>query len=62
MSDAEEADLILKSSPGGPESVDDQTRDRVLHSPDGQLARARELLQGILLYTARAGGTKVAAQ
>jgi len=62
MSDAEEADLILKSSPGGPESVDDQTRDRVLHSPDGQLARARELLQGILLYTARASGTKVAAQ
>lgn len=62
MSDTDEADLILKSSPGGPESVDDQTRERVLHATDGQLDRARELLQGILLYTARTGGPKVAVQ
>ncbi len=62
MSDVDEADLILRSSPGGPESVDDKTRERVLHATDDQLERARELLQGILLYTARAGGTKVAAQ
>jgi len=62
MSDTDEADLILKSSPGGPESVDDQTRVRVLHATDGQLDRARELLQGILLYSARAGGPKVAVQ
>ena len=62
MSDGEEVDLILKSTAGGPESLDEKNRERVAHASDNQLDRARELLQGILLYNARAGGNRVAAQ
>ena len=62
MSDAEEADLIIQRTTGGPESLDDQTRERVLHARDVQLDRARDLLKGILLYHARAAASGVAAQ
>jgi len=55
ITDAEEADLILKNALGGPESADPPTRARLLHAADEQLDRARELLQGIMLYTTRAG-------
>jgi len=62
MTDAQEADLIMQRAPGGPESLDGKNRDRVLHASDGQLDRARDLLKGILIYAARNGGAKVAAQ
>ncbi len=53
MADAEEADLILKTTAGGPESLDEKTRARVVNASDVQLDRARALLQGILYYTTR---------
>lgn len=60
MSDQEEADLIMKSTLGGPESLNDRDRDRVLHARDVQLDRAHDLLKGILLYTARQSAARVA--
>jgi len=62
MSDTEEADLIIQRTTGGPESLDDKNRERVLHARDVQLDRARDLLKGIMLYTTRTGATGVAAQ
>ena len=50
MSDAEEADLIIKRSPGGLESLGEKDRERVESSRDNQLDRAKDLLKGILLY------------
>lgn len=61
MSDAEQADLILSQTPGGPESVDPATRERVLHATDSQMERARNLLQGLLIYQTRAGAGKAVA-
>jgi carboxyl-terminal processing protease len=51
MSDAEEAALIVKRSPGGIESLtNEKDRVRVQNSRDVQLDRAEDLLKGILLY------------
>jgi carboxyl-terminal processing protease len=62
LSDAQEADLLIQRALGGPESLDEPTRQRVLHATDLQLDRARDLLKGILLYTSRSAASKVAAQ
>ena len=51
MSDEEQADLIIKRSPGGLESLDEKDRARVENSRDDQLDRAEDLLKGILLYS-----------
>jgi carboxyl-terminal processing protease len=62
MSDAEAADLIVKRSPGGLESLDEKTRERVKNSRDNQLDRAEDLLKGMLLYGELAKPEKVAAK
>jgi carboxyl-terminal processing protease len=61
MSDAQEADLIIQRAPGGPESLDEAGRERVLHATDVQLDRARDLLQGMLLYQSRSAASTVSA-
>jgi carboxyl-terminal processing protease len=50
MSDADAADLIIKRSPGGLESLDAKSRERVENSRDNQLDRAEDLLKAVLLY------------
>jgi carboxyl-terminal processing protease len=62
ISDAEEADILMRRAPGGPEYLDDKNRARVLHAPDLQLDRARDLLEGILIYHTRSATGGVAAQ
>jgi carboxyl-terminal processing protease len=62
MSDEEQADLIIKRSPGGLESLDEKDRERVENSRDNQLDRAEDLLKGILLYGELNKPEKVAAK
>ena len=62
MSDAEQADLIIKRSPGGLESLDEKDRARVENSRDNQLDRADDLLKGILLYGELSKPEKVAVK
>ena len=52
MSDEEEAALIFKRAPGGLESLHPEDRARVENIQDAQLERARDLLKGVLLYSA----------
>ena len=51
MSDDEERDLMIKRTPGGPESLPEKDRERVQGARDPQLERAYDLLKGIVLYT-----------
>jgi carboxyl-terminal processing protease len=62
MSDEEAADLLVKRSPGGLESLDEKDRERVENSRDVQLDRAEDLLKGILLYSELSKPEKVAAK
>jgi carboxyl-terminal processing protease len=62
MSDAEQADLIIKRSPGGLESLDEKDRARVENSRDNQMDRAEDLLKGILLYGELSKPEKVAVK
>ena len=62
MSDEEAADLIIKRSPGGLESLNEKDRERVENSRDVQLDRAEDLLKGILLYSELSKPEKVAAK
>jgi carboxyl-terminal processing protease len=62
MTDAEQADLILKRSPGGLESLGEKDRERVENSRDVQLDRAEDLLKGELLYGELSKPQKVAAK
>jgi len=62
MTDAEEADLLIKRSLGGMESLDEKDRVRVEESRDIQLDRAEDLLKGILLYSELSKPEKVAAK
>ena len=50
MSDAEEAALIIKRTPGGVESLNDTDKANVDAVRDSQLDRAEDLLKGILIY------------
>lgn len=50
----EERQVVLKSTPGGLESLDDKEREKVAESHDPQLDRAMDLLKGIILFTERA--------
>jgi carboxyl-terminal processing protease len=58
ISDDEERDILLKRTPGGVESLDDEERTRVMNARDPQLDRAMDLLKGITLFTQRAPGFK----
>jgi carboxyl-terminal processing protease len=62
MSNEEEAALLLKRSPGGLMSLDETNRVRVESIQDIQLARAQDLLKGILLYGELATPDKMAAK
>src|SRR5271154_1657735 len=62
MSDEEQADLIIKRSPGGLESLDAKPREQVEKSRDNQLDRADDLLKGILLYSELSKQEKVAVK
>ncbi|HEY1490117.1 MAG TPA: S41 family peptidase, partial [Verrucomicrobiae bacterium] len=62
MNDSEEADLLIKRSPGGLESLGEKDRARVEESRDMQLDRAEDLLKGILLYGELSQPEKVAAK
>jgi carboxyl-terminal processing protease len=62
MTDGEEADLLIKRSPGGLESLNEKDRARVEESRDNQLDRAEDLLKGMLLYSELSKPEKVAAK
>lgn len=50
LTDAEEAAILIKRTPGGVESLPDQERAEVLASRDEQLDRAEDLLKGLITY------------
>lgn len=62
MTDAEQADLLIKRAPGGLESLNEKDRVRVENSRDVQLDRAEDLLKGILLYDEFSKPEKVAVK
>jgi carboxyl-terminal processing protease len=65
LSDAEEAALLIKRTPGGLDGIPSAARARVDEIHDEQLERAKDLLKGLLLYeklTAAGSGKKVAAK
>ena len=65
LSDAEEAALLLKRSPGGLDGLPSGTRIRVDNLHDEQFERAEDLLKGLLLYdtlTAAPKPAKLAAK
>jgi carboxyl-terminal processing protease len=51
MTEEQEGALLLKSSIGGLESLDETNRVRVAEIQDTQLGRAQDLLKGIILYS-----------
>ena len=51
LTDTEEAALLLKRSPGGLESLNDNERTNFEKVQDVQLQRADDLLKGMLIYT-----------
>ena len=55
LSDAEEAALLLKRTPGGLDGIPSGTRAHVDEIHDEQLERAEDLLKGLLLYDKLAG-------
>jgi carboxyl-terminal processing protease len=62
LTDAEEAALVVKSEPGGLESLDETNRVHVEKIHDLQLERADDLLKGILLYGELSKPDKVAVK
>lgn len=50
LTDAEEAAVLVKRTPGGLESIPDQDRDGVMAAHDEQLDRAEDLLKGLIQY------------
>jgi carboxyl-terminal processing protease len=56
LTDEEEAALLLKRSPGGMDAIPDQARATVAAVRDEQLARAEDLLRGLILYDQLTGG------
>jgi carboxyl-terminal processing protease len=51
MTDQDEADLLLKRSPGGIEGLNEPERERVKNVRDVQLDRASDLLRGLNLFS-----------
>jgi carboxyl-terminal processing protease len=62
LTDAEEAALVIRSEPGGLESLDETNRVHVETIHDMQLERADDLLKGILLYGELSKPEKVAVK
>jgi len=62
MSNEEEAALLLKRELGGLESLDATNRARIEKIQDSQLARAKDLLKGILIFDELPKPEKVAAK
>jgi len=58
LTDAEEAAVLLKRTPGGIESIPDKDRASVLALHDEQLDRAEDLLKGLILYNHLASSAK----
>jgi hypothetical protein len=58
MTEEQEAALVLKRTLGGLESLNATNRVSVENVHDIQLERARDLLKGIMLYSALNGGPK----
>lgn len=56
VTDEEERDIRLQSTPGGVETLEEKDKERVREAHDPQLERATDLLKGILLYTERSNG------
>jgi carboxyl-terminal processing protease len=50
LTDTEEAAIIVKRTPGGLESLPEKDRAGILASHDEQMARAEDLLKGLILY------------
>ena len=65
LTDAEEASVLAKRTPGGLESLPEKDRPGVLASGDEQLDRAEDLLKGLIIYDRLTGAStphKVAAK
>jgi carboxyl-terminal processing protease len=62
ISDEQEAELQIKRSPGGIESLDEKDRAKVENASDVQLDRAEDLIKGILLYGELSKPEKVATK
>jgi carboxyl-terminal processing protease len=62
MTEEQEGALLVKSSIGGLESLDETNRVRVAEIQDTQLARAQDLLKGIMLYSEMTRPGKMAAR
>lgn len=58
VTDADEAALLIKRSPGGVEAVPDLDRAMVEAVHDEQLERADDLLKGLILYRQMTGATQ----
>lgn len=58
VTDADEAALLIKRSPGGIEAIPDQDRGPLENVHDEQLERADDLLKGLILYQQMTGATK----
>ena len=58
LTDAEEAAVLLKRTPGGIESIPEKDRAGVLALHDEQLDRAEDLLKGLILYDHLASSAK----
>jgi C-terminal processing protease CtpA/Prc len=59
MTDDEEMAVLLKRRPGL-ETMDPKDQEKIRNSTDPQLDRARDLLKGILIYSHRSSGEKMA--
>ncbi|HUA65316.1 MAG TPA: S41 family peptidase [Alphaproteobacteria bacterium] len=62
ITDEEEAALLLKTAPGGLESLDATNRLQAEQIKDTQLDRAEDLLKGILIYSGMSNPDKMAAK
>jgi carboxyl-terminal processing protease len=58
LTDAEEAAVLVKRTPGGIESLPQKDRAGVLDARDEQMDRAEDLLKGLILYDRLTGSPK----
>jgi carboxyl-terminal processing protease len=58
LTDAEEAAVLAKHTPGGVESLPEKERPGILAARDEQLDRAEDLLKGLILYDRLTGAPK----
>jgi carboxyl-terminal processing protease len=63
LTDAEEAAVLIKRTPGGLESLPEKDRPSILAAHDEQMDRAEDLLKGLILYDRMtATGKRMAAK